>query len=487
MTTTSKLTLAAVLVAGSGLVLPVNQALASTSSLETLETTALANLDLPVHFVSQEAELVQTQFQVMQPGIYTPAVDYLVTDLLHIVLDTDALDVSSLPQVLSAQSGSNGVTFSYISAEQSSHLTNVYYRVTSVIGSTISLDVELKFSEWEFDAAKLNQKPVAMSIQVATSGGITIMNEIAEQLIIDRYQESYRLEATSGAGSVDKQLSWDEQLQRFESGNDASYTIRTRNNYNEARQSRIDQGFDVSFLRTNACFIDQEPVTTSLEGDFSWLREWNSETQPADLLTAEGIVGPTGSWVTTERPWQLSDNTVTFEPTEFAQIDVAFDLTENEQSIAGQTLHATQRVKWKNCNDATITAETEVSAAIADWQVEGIQIDIPYLPYRHDISQKLILTQQWGDAVPIRVQVLPEKGELTDLGEITVSTPKAPQALHEALAQALELEGLYKPGTMQTERFGVRILLPAPPGSVSLHSEYNVKNESSLVVNSLNL
>jgi len=240
-------------------------------------------------------------------------------------------------------------------------------------------------------------------------------------------------------------------------------------------------------LRTNACFIDEAPVTTSLQGDFSWLQDWSSETQPAELLTAEGIVGPTGSYVTTERPWKLSDNTVTFEPTEFAQIDVAFDLTANSQPVSGQILRATQLVKWKNCNDATITAETEVSAAIADWQAEGIQIDIPYLPYRHDISQKLILTQHWGDPVAIRVQVLPETGELTDLGEILNTSPKTPQALHEALTQALELNGMYQSDSDKTQRFGFRFLLPAPPGSVSLHSEYRVKNESSLVVNSLNL
>lgn len=502
MTTTSKLTLAAALAAGSGFVLSANQALASTTALE--ETTTPANLDLPVHFVSEEAEQLGVQFSVLEPGLYSPAIQYMVNDILHIQLDTEALDMDTPPRQLQATEGADSVVFNYISSEQATGHSDVYYRVSAVSGTTPNLEISIQFDEWKFDAGKLGGNPVAMTLQMSAPYGLEFSTEVASQLIIDRFAQADSLQVTSTIGDPqndrNKTLSWDSELREFESGTAANYRVQTVSGFETARQLRLDQGFDVSHAHTRACMINEAPVTTRIQGAFDWL---DSLDDKATGLTAKGAVND-GGWANVDRPWHFTDTgDIEFEPTDMGRLDFDFNLADNQQRIPKQTLGATQTIAFEHCdspaNATKKVIERTVNASVAEWQIIGEEITVPYLPYGGNISQTLMLRQSAGHATPVLVEVMAESGVTStaegsestsythNLGALYTTTPGQSKAIHDLLEAALIDSGLYDSIDTAVQRFGFRFLLEAPPGSVTLHSSYNVNNDRALVVNSTNL
>jgi len=169
-------------------------------------------------------------------------------------------------------------------------------------------------------------------------------------------------------------------------------------------------------------------------------------------------------------------------------VNVAFDATGNENAIPTQTFTFSAEVDYSNTGN-TADGTTSLSGAAGAWDLNGSQVNVSYIPYRHDISQVINLTNRSSQSGAVSVVAYPEGGgDAIDLGVVGTSNAGGLTRLAGAILNGLSQETGVNHGTVNsTTRYALEITTNAPADSIEVYSAYNVGGTGArLVVNDSN-
>lgn len=397
----------------------------------------------------------------------TLGANYTENDVIKLTFSGASLKGQPQATVNGANASGN-ITLGLISTSKQDGNSVVVYRVTNVGGNTDQIN--LNFGGLEFTSAAVSKADgVTVSFAAETNTGLPL-DTSGENRSVELVQVINQI-TPYGGHKFDGTIDVETQRVTFTGEFDSDVS-----SFHVTPQADENGTIIMPDL-----FAPLQGRETTLSGNFSWLLDSEGELRP-DILQVYCGVGVDSLEVSPSEIVFSCDNHSWI----YATASVAFNTATNDVAIPTQSFTYSTTV---NLTGADGEVTESLSGDAGEWDLNGSQVNVSYMPYRGDISQVINLSNRTSQAGAVSVTAFPEDGgDPIELGEIANVEANDMVTLAGPIVEALtEATGVDHRTNATIARYALEITTTAPAGSIDVYSAYNVGGSGArLVVNDSN-